>query len=434
MTIGTGVGVVHGLAHSIATQNPDKLLPLVSSESAANLDELLSVSPGSLSVIAPVVMRDVNDLETSIQDARSALAQLVADGFPTSGIGADFTSGTKVMTAALCIAATSIGVHSLSYVSGRRDQSTGRVLSGTERLLCVYPVQEAIDRLRSEMILHFNSHRFSRVAEVARDVQQLCLSPEVQHEFRAWERVALVYDAWDRFQHSDAAKLMRALTKDQICSLGCHVDTNKRLLFQIERQLNKAAEAEDVRERLGAKYCVEILADLLANADRRAAGGRYDDAVARLYRATEFVAQHGLAGYGIDSAAVASGQVPASAREFFPEFCDREQAAWSQGTTACGLDRAFRLLLASATSTWRARTWIAQECERRLPPGTTQYWPMARCRLGPRRSRGYVARFGGLQRLCRREPQLWLRTDAFQRLGRRSGSRPLELGRSIRCY
>ena len=60
------------------------------------------------------------------------------------------------------------------------------------------------------------------------------------------------------------------------------------------------------------EYSEEILADLLANALRRAQEGKDDDAVARLYRAVEMIGQMLLLQQGINTSAVRLEQLPSS--------------------------------------------------------------------------------------------------------------------------
>jgi CRISPR-associated protein (TIGR02710 family) len=79
--------------------------------------------------------------------------------------------------------------------------------------------------------------------------------------------------------------------------------------------------------------------DLLFNAERRAGQQRYDDAVARVYRALELVAQIRLkTKYGIDTANVELGKIPQ------PLLAELECARSAEGRVELGLLKAWILL------------------------------------------------------------------------------------------
>lgn len=78
------------------------------------------------------------------------------------------------------------------------------------------------------------------------------------------------------------------------------------MVFIIAKQRETYASSQKIEN----KYSLHILADLMANAERRAQEGKYDDAVARLYRAVEVIAQMILAQKGIDTSAVSLDQLP----------------------------------------------------------------------------------------------------------------------------
>lgn len=68
-------------------------------------------------------------------------------------------------------------------------------------------------------------------------------------------------------------------------------------------------------KKIEDKYSGFLLADLLVNAERRATEGKYDDAVARLYRAVELIAQLLLSKRGIDTSNVEVERLPQNLKE-----------------------------------------------------------------------------------------------------------------------
>lgn len=216
--------------------------------------------------------------------ARELLARL-RGRFPDAEIVADYTGGTKSMTAALMLAATAAGDPRLriQFVSGVRKDLV-RVLSGTER-----PLDIAVDAISAERDL-------DRVARAWRSFAyqeaEALLEPYVsaaegttrlpaalRQRITTLHQLSAGFAAWDRFEHGDALRLLCELRE----VVPRHVTALRRL-----------PQAGPPRPELF------LLVDLWHNAHRRAARGRFDDAIARCYRLVEATAQwllvtrHGL--------------------------------------------------------------------------------------------------------------------------------------------
>lgn len=87
-----------------------------------------------------------------------------------------------------------------------------------------------------------------------------------------------------------------------------------------------------------AKSNLYRLVDLFSNAQRRANEGRFDDAVARLYRIIEFIAQIRLQAKGIDSGDVELSRLSPELQKKYQKFQDQE------GKVRLPLYRDFELL------------------------------------------------------------------------------------------
>jgi CRISPR-associated protein (TIGR02710 family) len=103
--------------------------------------------------------------------------------------------------------------------------------------------------------------------------------------------LAEAFDAWDRFDHQRAVTRFQELSK---------YDNDLRAVLGQSKadQLRSYSHAQTAYLRkLGERHSprMEHVVDLLANAQRRKTEGRIDDAVARLYRAIESLAQVALA-------------------------------------------------------------------------------------------------------------------------------------------
>jgi CRISPR-associated protein (TIGR02710 family) len=364
MTLGTGEGVENGLAKSIATLNPDHIIFLASQTSQSMVQRLSPLVPDFVARFQPVrLVADPDDVEKCAEDAKHAILDALDQGASLSRIDADFTSGTKAMTAGLSIAAAALGVARLVYVTGEREPRTGRVLTGTERVVSVYPVQLVIDEHRRQLKVLFNRHLFDSGLALTQHVLESCLRPDIQQEFTFWQDLFAAYRAWDRFDHRQAHATMSAIPAEYLKRLKLDLGPNKELLGRLSHKLEaveaaRKQKASDEAKILSLQFGPEILADLLANADRRAGEGKYDDAVARLYRAAELIAQIALAPLGINTSNLLAKDVPDELRHLFPEF------SRSQRAISVGLDKSYRLL--EALGDERAKLYLENKKLRNL--------------------------------------------------------------------
>ncbi len=237
---------------------------------------------------------------------------------------ADFTGGTKAMSAAVVLALADRGCP-YSYVGGvsRDKEGLGVVLNGREQLLYCDNPWDALGREPLKLFaLHFNRCRFSSAVDVARGAA--ARSDRLKVLFETLATLAEAYRHWDHFNHQQAANLLNRcrqalqtlphLADGQAISsvfAATLVDNVERL----ERVKNDLLTLEGKSKQPGDGLA--LLLDLLANAVRRAEREhKYDDAVARLYSVIEKAAKiRLLLAHGIDNAAVRAEQVPEAARE-----------------------------------------------------------------------------------------------------------------------
>jgi len=288
ITVGTGVGkdreravesLARGIAYSIRVHNPEKVVFVTTEESERDtLPRVLrEVELDNYEVRR---LRDFSDIESIYEDVVSILRELRDEGFASEDIVVDYTSGTKAMSAGAAIAGALSEVETLSYINGKREG--GIVVPGTEKLIPIRPYRILIDgRLKTIREL-FNTHQFDACLKLIRDLKTKTADSEVQEKLAYYEAVCSAYSAWDKFDHERAFEILRGVR-------GEFAD-NKRFLGMM-------LKSED-REPF-------LIADLLNNAERRLQEGKYDDAVARLYRTMELIAQYVLRKeYEIDSSDV----------------------------------------------------------------------------------------------------------------------------------
>lgn len=228
----------------------------------------------------------------------------------------DYTGGTKVMSAALAMAAATHGVR-FSYVGGthRTKQGLGVVESGTERRridrnpLELYAVEE-----RRRIAQHFNSHQYDAARTMLDE-----LLPRLQEPQRtllaAVGQIVGGYAAWDRFDHRTGRRELgagrsRLDERVRLAQTGEYADVlagageNLAFLDSLERDTD------------GFKHLhLSLVGDLVANAERRLTERKFDDAVARLYRAIEMRGQVAFeAAIGAPTNKVRSEQLPEKIR------------------------------------------------------------------------------------------------------------------------
>ena len=270
MTVGTGIGcgvdLSHGIFYSIESHNPDKIF-FFGSEASKNTinhihDEIIENYEG----YEFIEINHIDDFKEYFNAIKSKIMEFVDEK-----VVIDYTSGTKTMTMAAAFASM-IYHKNLVFVSGKREG--GIVKSGTEKIISqnLYPVY---DDLRLEKVKElFNSNRF--------EAGKVLLSDIVESENK--EIYAKLFDIYYNFDNINYQKAFDLFTKEVIScfpNLKPQLSQNRMALQTIVQKDHKLR-------------CYCILASLLSNAKRRYNEGKYDDAIARLYRSFELIAQNRL--------------------------------------------------------------------------------------------------------------------------------------------
>lgn len=251
----------------------------------------------------------------------------------------DFTGGTKCMSAALGIQASRWPCL-FSYVGGseRTKEGVGIVVSGAEKIVHQANPWDALGQQAvDDFVVLFDQHAFLAAADLAAATMRRVSRPDRKRELASLEQLAKALDAWDRFDHTNSKNLLESVSKsanDLRAALGPtrgdRVLAGTAQLMQHLAQLGQAP----------APSRHHVL-DLLANAKRRKDEGRFDDAVARLYRSLEAIAQVALKeAHSVESTEkVPLEQLPASLRTMWA-------ARANDGVIALGLQDDYALLLA----------------------------------------------------------------------------------------
>jgi CRISPR-associated protein (TIGR02710 family) len=212
-----------------------------------------------------------DDLDGAFTSMRAAIAEERARS-PGARLLADYTGGTKTMTAALVLAALESPDVELCLVTGSRGDLV-RVAEGTQGATSASV--EGV-RLMRAMQPYLDAWQRFAYAEAAAGLAALPAPRDaVLRGTRDRARdLSAAFAAWDRFDHRRAAALL---------------DLYERVAapaFATWYAPLRVLSGPDSTKRTGL-----LIWDLWLNALRRAHDGRYDDAVARAYRVIEWTAQ-----------------------------------------------------------------------------------------------------------------------------------------------
>jgi CRISPR-associated protein (TIGR02710 family) len=257
-----------------------------------------------------------DDLTACYQVCRDGLEKL-KQRFPNARLVTDYTGGTKTMSAALALVAIERGDCELAFVTGSRSD-LNKVTAGTETASLIETSSLRIQRqigLAAELFNHYDyaAAELTLTSALANRAAPVTIRNQVQRQIIACRGFA----AWDRFEHSEAQQMLTPFAKQ----LGS--------VFQYLLAINGKGKSSGY----------EPVFDLIANAERCSKRQRFDDAVARLYRATELLAQQRLdLYYQIRTGKVDFLRLPEALRETYDKKCKQD------GILKLGLQDSYQLL------------------------------------------------------------------------------------------
>lgn len=184
-----------------------------------------------------------------------------------SQIIANYTGGTKTMSVAIALVAIMTQEWDLSLNKGPRSDII-KVRSGD------YPVvvnkwQIFIKQSLQSVKSILENYDYAQAEELAAALLRHHPEPALQEKLLRIGRLCKAFDYWDKFEHIKAIDLLEVYG-------GVFPD----YLIMLKKILGKTKNSG-----------YEAVYDLINNAERRAKQKRYDDAIARLYRAAELFAQ-----------------------------------------------------------------------------------------------------------------------------------------------
>ncbi len=300
LLIATVGGRPEPLAASIAHWRPDRILFAPSCDTVnhiAGIRKLLSErgrDPGE-GAYDTIPLSDPQDFSQCVQEMRAGVEPRVLEWRGRGGgyeCIVDFTGGTKCMSAALALVARPWANSRFSYVGGtERDRNNvGVVVSGSEQVVYAANPWDALGyQAVEDAVAVFDRHAFGEGSQLLRDaLKRITGNASRKSELNALATFMDAYDLWSRSEYGKAFErfgqcesrlndLAAALHPIPKSRLKDHVDEARNRLEDLKRSSDHPTRA--------------LLEDLISDAARRRREGRHVDAVARLYRAVEAIAQ-----------------------------------------------------------------------------------------------------------------------------------------------
>lgn len=235
----------------------------------------------------------------------------------------DYTSGTRTMSAAMACCGL---FYSKDLISVVGDRTTGEVSAGTEQINYqnLYKIYDKFSLMRTRY--NFNANRFMACMDVLNYIVDLNIHKD------SLLNLCKAYHSWDNMDFESAYNHLREVNMNQI-EFG-----------EIKKDLKKNINALGIivnSRSANLKDCY-ILASLINNSIRKAEEYKYDDAIARLYRAFELIAQIKLNSYGINSSDVDVSVLLEN--KVSQEFIDELEKTKEDGKIRIGLAKDYLLL------------------------------------------------------------------------------------------
>ena len=237
-----------------------------------------------------VYLTPSDDLDGIYQTCVDAIQQAYSQ-FPKAMISADYTGGTKSMSAGLAMAAMEFPNVQLQLVTGAR-KDLQKVHDGQ------YAATANSQQIRYQRQIAPYQQAWQRYAyaEAQAGISQIKppTSIAIRGQYNQFKDLSKAFAEWDNFNHREAREILGIYAPK--------LPENYKTYLAIAQRLNDTNPQKREAARLW---------DLYLNAQRRAVQGRYDDAVARVYRLIEWTAQWLLESQcNIKTADVALDQIP----------------------------------------------------------------------------------------------------------------------------
>ena len=316
-------GLAEALTQSLKRKACDFLVLVASPQSkdiAQHLAERLQWPAESLRID---VVDNAHDLDGVFRTVNASINRLIAWGYSLDHITVNYTGGTKVMCSGAVLSAIFNSCEGLEYMTGMGgDAPTRQTLSTRPRAIFAY---RDLTRARS----HLLATQFRSAAEALTSIDESLLT---DHDRRLTQNLRLLEKAYAAWEANRVADFLEIYARVEF-------GAKELAPFQLRPEQAESLRglAEDCRaERRSALLCVEMRNSAL----RFHLEGHYDDAVQRLYRALEILAQWALeTRHAILTDDVDTRKVPPRDRARFEGL-----RSLDDGKVKVGMQKAYELL------------------------------------------------------------------------------------------
>lgn len=236
-----------------------------------------------------IFLDNPNSVDDTFSKSLNVINDLLRQGYDVIG---NFTPGTKPMSVGLAMACVEKNCD-YEYGYGDRDKETGMSTVYKENVSQENPYEKyAINQFKRGRWF-FNKYQFLASYENFKSAFDELDDENLKARSDVLIKIVEFYDDWDKFNDENL--------KSNLESILDEIKYNPSLDYYFKseipdfyNQMMKNLEFLNKKDNL-----MMYLPDLLNNAQRRIEEGKYDDAVARLYRAMELIGQLQLLKYRI---------------------------------------------------------------------------------------------------------------------------------------
>ena len=299
LTVGRGrpntrIDLAKALASSVHHAGPD-IVVLLCSEGSVDMAELVQAETSliprpdyDIDIMPDAI---IDDVEATFERTLAAIRKIISVGVPPNQIYVGYTSGSKSMSAGAVMAATAYDCP-MQIIRAERDAETGDAIPETEEFVTFAPsallaFQEL--QIARRMIEELQFHSAISICD---SINQRILGHDDQRLLEALRLAARGYMLWDRFDQQEAlGELRQAMAIEQLPARFRVSERQFRMLENIGQHVSNAQDEIRNEDYPRARdYTEFVVADLLANAERRMLEREWADASARHYRVIEMVA------------------------------------------------------------------------------------------------------------------------------------------------
>jgi len=319
MTFSPQNDIVDALVDEITAFNPALVLFLISRESRENALKIAQRCRLAEGAYEFIELESIHNLNEIFQTTNKAIRSLHARGFSNQQISLNYTSGTKVMGSGAVLSAIFNQCQELRYIYEGR---------GGDRVVKTHPsaVFAYRDLLVGEKLIE--EMRFRSATDTLDTIDTSLLSEYDVRTVSALHAVAEAYYHWDNFHHKQFVEIIKSVPSD--------IERASRFLVAGD-VLETVTGIGDACEK--SEYTPALFADMINNALRRQLEGQLDDAMTRMYRALEMLAQWVLRRTDIDTDDLDTRRVPPRYRVNFEAM-----RSMDDGQVRIGLRKSYELL------------------------------------------------------------------------------------------